>query len=118
VACAIIIIYAASYSYKRIYPVPVCFGEGSCNVGMWCIQVGKDDNNRCILVLAEHFSVFYLNLQLTYQWVGVESSAANMTLYVVCVYHYACCIAFGLVGIPQQVRMNSVRIRIQIAHFP
>ena len=28
------------------------------NVGMWYLQVGKDDNNQCILVLAKHFVFF------------------------------------------------------------
>ena len=63
-ACAIMIIYAAlarAYStYVRILhsSYQCVWVKEAYNVGMWYLQVGKDDNNQCILVLAKHFCVF------------------------------------------------------------
>ena len=62
-ACVIIIILFMQLSL--VHTVRMSHSSYQCvwveeayNVGMWYLQVGKGDNNQCILVLAKHFVFF------------------------------------------------------------
>lgn len=72
------------------YSMHACvLDEGSYNAGMWSNQVGKEDNNRCIFVLAKHFCVFIFSSHACELALEVAYSVLLLCM-IVCMYAFAC----------------------------